>query len=49
MDKPKCYDPIPSFNQETEYVIEGSPVDMGDHLQIPLIVKPIENEEAPHE
>ena len=33
------------YNQETQYVVEKEPVDMGDHIFIDLEVKDVEIEE----
>ena len=46
MEKEKRYAEIPIYNQETQYVIEKEPVDMGDYIWIDLEVKemPIDEE-----
>jgi hypothetical protein len=51
MEKPKHYAEIPNYNQETQYVVEKEPVDMGDYIWIDLEVKDmkIEEEEIPNE
>ena len=42
MEKPIVYEEIPEFNQETQYVIQKEPVDMGDYLYVGLEVKDME-------
>ena len=42
MEKPKHYEEIPEFNQETQYVVQKEPVDMGDYLYVGLEVKDME-------
>jgi hypothetical protein len=39
MEKETRYAEIPKYNQETQYVIEKEPVDMGDYIYIDLEVK----------
>ncbi len=36
MRKPIIYAEVPDFNQETQYVIQSTPVDMGDYIFIGL-------------
>lgn len=45
MEKPVKYAELPMYNQETQYVIEKEPVDMGDHIFVDLEVKDVEIEE----
>lgn len=47
--KPIKYAEMPTYNQETQYVIEKEPVDMGDHIFIDLEVKDMEIEEEQEE
>lgn len=42
MEKEKRYAEIPEYNQEMQYVIEKTPVDMGDYIFIDLEVKDME-------
>ena len=42
MEKEVRYAEIPEYNQETQYVIEKEPVDMGDHIFVDLEVKDME-------
>ena len=42
MEKEKRYEDIPAYNQETQYVVEREPVDMGDYFYIGLDVKDVE-------
>ena len=42
MEKEKRYEDIPAYNQETQYVVEREPVDMGEYLYIGLEVKDVE-------
>ena len=44
MEKPKHYEEIPEFNQETQYVVQKEPVDMGDYIYIGVEVKDMETE-----
>ena len=44
MEKEKRYEDIPAYNQETQYVVECEPIDMGDYLYIGLEVKDVEGE-----
>jgi hypothetical protein len=39
MEKETRYVPVPDYNQETQYVIEKEPVDMGDYIFIDIEVK----------
>ena len=45
MEKEKRYAKIPEYNQETQYVIEKEPVDMGEYIFIDLEVKDMEIDE----
>ena len=47
MEKEKRYEEIPAYNQETQYVVEREPVDMGDNLYIGLEVKDMEIDTEP--
>ena len=49
MEKEKRYEEIPAYNQETQYVIEKAPVDMGDYFYVGLEVKDIEIDAEPTE
>ena len=42
MEKEKRYEEIPMYNQETQYVVECEPVDMGDYIYVGLEVKDME-------
>lgn len=42
MEKEKRYAEIPNYNQETQYVVEKEPVDMGDYIFIDLEVRDLE-------
>ena len=42
MEKEKRYEDIPAYNQETQYVVEREPVDMGEYIFIGLEVKDME-------
>ena len=44
MEKEKRYEEIPAYNQETQYVIEKPPVDMGEYVYIGVEVKDMEIE-----
>ena len=45
MEKEKRYEEIPAYNQETQFVVEREPVDMGDYFYIGLEVKDVEIDE----
>ena len=47
MEKEKRYEEIPAYNQETQFVVEREPVDMGDYLYIGLEVKDVEIDTEP--
>ena len=49
MEKEKRYEEIPVYNQETQFVVEREPVDMGDYLYIGLDVKDMEMDTNPTE
>ena len=49
MGKEKRYEEIPAYNQETQYVVEKAPVDMGEYLYIGLEVKDMEIDDEPTE
>ena len=42
MEKEKRYEEIPMYDQETQYVVECEPVDMGDYIYVGLEVKDME-------
>lgn len=42
MEKEKRYEEIPAYNQETQFVVESEPVDMGDYIYVGLEVKDME-------
>ena len=47
MEKEKRYEDIPAYNQETQYVVEREPVDMGEYIFIGLEVKDMEMDTNP--
>ena len=47
MEKEKRYEEIPEYNQETQYVVEREPVDMGEYIFIGLEVKDMEMDTNP--
>ena len=49
MQKEKRYEEIPAYNQETQYVVEREPVDMGEYIFIGLEVKDMEMDTNPTE
>ena len=49
MEKEKRYEEIPAYNQETQYVVEKEPVDMGDYIYIGLEVKDLAVDTEPME
>ena len=49
MEKEKRYEEIPAYNQETQYVVEREPVDMGDYIYVGLEVKDMEIDAEPNE
>ena len=49
MEKEKRYEDIPAYNQETQYVVEREPVDMGEYIFIGLEVKDMENDTEPND
>lgn len=49
MEKEKRYEEIPAYNQETQYVVECEPVDMGDYIYVGLEVKDMEIYAEPNE
>ena len=49
MEKEKRYEEIPAYNQETQYVVEREPVDMGEYIFIGLEVKDMENDTEPND
>ena len=49
MEKEKRYEEIPAYNQETQYVVEREPVDMGEYIFIGLEVKDMEMDTNPTE
>lgn len=46
MDKPYIYAPIPEFDQETQYVSQMHPVDMGDNYFVGIEVHGIDQADA---
>lgn len=42
MEKEFIYAPIPEFNQETQYVKQSAPVDMGDYIFVGFEVRGVE-------
>ena len=49
MEKEKRYEDIPAYNQETQYIVEREPVDMGEYIFIGLEVKDVEMDTNPTE
>ena len=49
MEKGKRYEETPAYNQETQYVVEKEPVDMGEYIFIGLEVKDMEIDTEPTE
>ena len=49
MEKEKRYEEIPPYNQETQYIVEREPVDMGEYIFIGLEVKDMEMDTNPTE
>ena len=49
MEKEKRYEETPVYNQETQYVIEKVPVDMGDYIYVGLEVKDLAVDTEPTE
>ncbi len=45
MQKPIMYAPIPEFDQETQYVVQTEPVDMGDYIEIGVEVRDLPPQE----
>lgn len=40
--KPVVYEDVPLFDQETQYVVQSPPVDLGDHIYMGCEVRKIE-------
>lgn len=40
--KPYVYAPVPEFDQQTQYVAQSEPVDMGDHVFVGVVVKELD-------
>ena len=40
--KPVVYEAVPLFDQETQYVIQQPPVDLGDHIYMGVEVREME-------
>jgi len=40
--KPVVYEDVPLFDQETQYVIQQPPVDLGDHIYMGVDVREVE-------
>ncbi len=49
MQKPIIYAPVPEFDQQTQYVAQSAPVDMGDHIFVGVEVKELELSEEGEE
>jgi len=45
-DKPIIYADIPEFNQETQYVVQSEPVDMGEYIYFGIIVLDMSRDEG---
>jgi outer membrane protein assembly factor BamA len=43
MQKPYIYAPVPEFNQETQFVSQQTPVDMGDHYFVGIEIHGLTN------
>jgi len=40
--KPVVYEDVPLFDQETQYVVQSPPVDLGDHIYMGVEVREVE-------
>ena len=40
--KPVVYEDVPLFDQETQYVVQSPPVDLGDHIFMGVEVRDLE-------
>jgi hypothetical protein len=47
--KPYVYAPIPEFDQETKYITQMAPIDMGDHYFVGIEIHRIENQDNTEE
>jgi len=45
MQKPIMYAPIPEFDQETQYVVQTEPVDMGEYVEVGVEVRDLSPQE----
>jgi hypothetical protein len=43
--KPVVYEDVPMFDQETQYVIQQDPVDLGDHIYMGVEVREMEQDD----
>ena len=46
MEKEKRYEEIPNFDQETQYIIQKDPVDMGDYIFVGVEIKDMDAAET---
>jgi len=46
LEKPIVYASIPVFNQETQAVFQGDPIDMGDHIFVGVEVRNVDSNEG---
>ncbi len=47
--KPFIYAPIPEFNQETQYVKQSTPIDMGDYIFVGLEIRGVATDDIEEE
>ena len=47
--KPYVYAPIPEFDQETLYITQMAPIDMGDHYFVGIEIHRVENQDNAEE
>ena len=45
IDKQIIYEPVPEFNQETQYMTQGDPVEKDDCIYYPCVVHDLPPEE----
>jgi len=43
--KPVVYEDVPLFDQETQYVVQSPPVDLGDHIYMGVEVREMEQDD----
>ena len=44
-DKPTVYEPVPQFDQLTQYVMQGDPVETEDSIYFPCVVNDLPPQE----